>query len=163
MPRGGGAFLAEVDGNLTAIKNGDLVTIHWAGKFRGPDFEPITLAIETINAPELVDKKGRQIPTVVARPIADQELEAILTDQKGENEAVLRALEGGAITSRTKLAELCGWIKDGKPDDNKAAVVTKRLKKKELIAYDDNEWILTTKGQSALDQLNGFRPKRRRG
>jgi hypothetical protein len=161
VPRGGGAFLAEVDGNLTAIKNGELVTIHWAGKFRGPDFDPITLAIETVNAPELVDKKGRQIPTVIARPVEDHE-EKILTDQRGENEATIRALGGGPILSRSKLAELCGWVRDGHPDDNRARVVTWRLQKKELIQYENGEWSLSAKGEAALDQLTGVKPKRRR-
>ena len=41
LPRGGGAFLNEMDGNLVAIKNNSVVTVHWHGKFRGPDFAPI--------------------------------------------------------------------------------------------------------------------------
>ena len=42
LPRGGGAFLAEIDGNLTAIKEAMTIKNHWQGKFRGPEFEPIT-------------------------------------------------------------------------------------------------------------------------
>ena len=43
MPRGGGAFLAEVDGNLVCIgqPGGSLVKVHWHSKFRGPDFTPV--------------------------------------------------------------------------------------------------------------------------
>src|ERR1035437_2271069 len=41
LPRGGGAFIAEMDGNLTCVKTDAVVTVHWQGKFRGPDFAPI--------------------------------------------------------------------------------------------------------------------------
>jgi len=43
-PRGGGAFLNEVDGNLCGSKSDSIVEIHWQGKFRGPDFEPLAFA-----------------------------------------------------------------------------------------------------------------------
>ena len=36
LPRGGGAFLNEMDGNIVAIKNEPTVTVTWHGKFRGP-------------------------------------------------------------------------------------------------------------------------------
>jgi AAA domain len=49
LPRGGGAFLAEVDGNLTLWKHdGVLLDLHHTDKFRGPGFEPISLRLETI-------------------------------------------------------------------------------------------------------------------
>ncbi len=38
LPRGGGAFIAEMDGNLTCSKADQLVTMHWQGKYRGADF-----------------------------------------------------------------------------------------------------------------------------
>ena len=41
VPRGGGAFLGEVDGNLTSVREDRLVRLHWAGKIRGPDFEAV--------------------------------------------------------------------------------------------------------------------------
>jgi hypothetical protein len=38
FPRGGGAFLAEVDGDLSALTEGPVVTLRCQGKFRGPNF-----------------------------------------------------------------------------------------------------------------------------
>ena len=38
LPRGGGAYLNEVDGNLIVKNGGSIVELHWQGKFRGPDF-----------------------------------------------------------------------------------------------------------------------------
>jgi hypothetical protein len=43
QPRGGGAYVAELDGNLTCILQGnDTAELHWQTKFRGPNFAPMT-------------------------------------------------------------------------------------------------------------------------
>jgi hypothetical protein len=43
LPRGGGAFLNELDGNLSAWKRDeDIVELHH-GKLRGPGFEPLNV------------------------------------------------------------------------------------------------------------------------
>jgi hypothetical protein len=41
VPRGGGAFLNAMDGNLCAHKDDMTVTLHHQGKFRGVEFEPM--------------------------------------------------------------------------------------------------------------------------
>ena len=64
LPRGGGAFLAEVDGNLTAVKNAMTVKVHWQGKFRGPEFDPISFLLKGVTTDRLKDSKGRPIWTV---------------------------------------------------------------------------------------------------
>ena len=48
LPRGGGAFIAEIDGNLICAKKDSIVELHWVGKFRAPDFEPITFQIQMV-------------------------------------------------------------------------------------------------------------------
>jgi hypothetical protein len=68
IPRGGGAFLNEMDGNLTCWKTDSLVALHWQGKFRGPDFAPISFQLETVASPQLKDSKGRPIPSVMLAP-----------------------------------------------------------------------------------------------
>jgi RecA-family ATPase len=67
LPRGGGAFIAEVDGNLVRRKEDALAELHWQGKFRGPDFEPVAFELPTVDAATLKDSKGRLIRTVLAR------------------------------------------------------------------------------------------------
>jgi hypothetical protein len=71
QPRGGGAFIAEVDGNLTLTKADARVKLHWQVKHRGADFTPLYFALETVTAPMLVDSKGRSVPTVMAVGMAD--------------------------------------------------------------------------------------------
>jgi hypothetical protein len=49
---GGSAFLNEVDGNLTLWATAERqMTLHWQGKFRGPEFEPMTFELEVPRAP----------------------------------------------------------------------------------------------------------------
>ena len=73
LPRGGGAFVAEMDGNLTCSKTDALATVHWQGKFRGPDFAPIPFMLTPAFAEGLKDSKGRGIPTVIAKSLSEQE------------------------------------------------------------------------------------------
>ena len=72
LPRGGGAFLNEVDGNLTSKRDDTLVELHWAGKFRGPDFAPMTFQLRSVTHERLKDSKGRPIPTVLCEPISEE-------------------------------------------------------------------------------------------
>jgi hypothetical protein len=69
LPRGGGAFLNELDGNLTAIAADNMVEMHWQGKFRGPDFEPMHFEISSVTAEALKDRKGRPVWTAIAKPV----------------------------------------------------------------------------------------------
>jgi hypothetical protein len=65
LPRGGGAFIAEVDGNLTVSKNESVSTLHWQGKFRGPDFAPIPFSLHTVTTEALKDSNStKRIPYV---------------------------------------------------------------------------------------------------
>src|SRR5260370_36891215 len=66
LPRGGGAFLNELDGNLICRKSGsDSVSeVHWHGKYRGADFNPLPFELRPVTAAKLVDSNSRPIPTV---------------------------------------------------------------------------------------------------
>ena len=50
LPRGGGAFLNELDGNLTLWSEvkGEATQLHWQGKIRGPDFSPFGYSLRTV-------------------------------------------------------------------------------------------------------------------
>ena len=72
LPRGGGAFIAEVDGNLVCLKRDSIVDLSWQGKFRGPDFDPVGFELRTVTADKLKDSKGRSIATVMAMPLSEQ-------------------------------------------------------------------------------------------
>ena len=110
LPRGGGAFLNEVDGNLTLWKHDeDLITLHHSDKFRGPGFEPITFKLEKITTDKLVDSKGRQIPTVHAVAISGQEEEEQEANAERNEDELLAALVGKKALSVADLARACNW------------------------------------------------------
>lgn len=75
QPRGGGAFLAEIDGNIIGqkAKESPLVTLSPHEKFRGVCFDPLTFRLEPTTVKDLIDSKGNQIPTVVAHPLGERD------------------------------------------------------------------------------------------
>jgi hypothetical protein len=148
LPRGGGAFLAEVDGNLTLWKHdGILLDLHHTDKLRGPGFEPISLRLETVTTMRLMDKKDRLIPTVRAVWISDAETELATEHARGDEDALLKAMliPGQSIA---QLAAACGWITSkGDPHKSKADRTMKRLAADKLVTKKRDTWTLTDAGR----------------
>src|SRR5262249_4011545 len=71
LPAGGGSFLNQVDGNLTAAKSDNTSELHWQGKFRGVEFAPTHFMLRTVTHERLKDSKQRPIPTVVCDWISE--------------------------------------------------------------------------------------------
>jgi RecA-family ATPase len=59
IPRGGGAFLNELDANLTLWSDsmGENATLHWQGKIRGADFAPVNFALTQVRIDKLKDSR----------------------------------------------------------------------------------------------------------
>lgn len=150
LPRGGGAFLNEVDGNLTASKRDSIVEIHWQGKFRGPDFSPIGFQLLTTTCEALKDSKGRKIPTVIAKPLTEVvrlDLESSLRREEDALLALLLLTPGGSLRS---VAQALGWLTcSGEPQVFKAQRVSKRLKAHGLIKDGREGLVLTDRGREA--------------
>jgi hypothetical protein len=156
VPRGGGAFLNEVDGNFTAFGHGDkLSDLHWTGKLRGPDFEKITFHFATLYPMELADTKGRLLPTVVA--------EVVTEEQEAENEqrsvfqenrllAAMAAIPNGSLAD---WARECGWTLQagGTPKPNKSLIqrVLSRLMGMKFVNKNGRGYVLTPEGLAAVN------------
>src|SRR5262249_40868781 len=116
LPRGGGAFLAEVDGNLTVRKDDSMVELHWQGKFRGPDFAPLAFQLRTVTTERLKDSKGRVIPTVIAGALSEAGQEELAAVARGQENQLLEALSANEGASYADLARRIGWsLRDGQP------------------------------------------------
>lgn len=151
LPRGGGAFIAEVDGNLTCQKTeGGTVKLHWQGKFRGPDFKPIHFDLSTVTAPGLVDSKGREIPTVMASLVTEGETRQRREAARKDEDLVLVAIENLTAPSNTAIADYLGW-KDagGETHKRRAQTATTKLRREKLAELQRDGWHLTTAGQKA--------------
>jgi hypothetical protein len=158
LPRGGGAFLNEVDGNLIVSgETGSMaVEVHWHGKFRGVDFAPMPFELIKATSENLVDKKGRKIWTVFARPITAEQQEVIDTEVQDRHNRLLRLMLEKPGLSLAKLAETLRWFySDGKPGKSLVYNVLKRLARRKLVEQDSSSdhWILTNKGEGVARGL----------
>jgi len=134
IPRGGGAFLAEVDGNLTAAKTDATVELHWQGKFRGADFAPLQFLIRTVTHQDLKDSGGRLLPTIIAEHISDQAKDDIAAAARKDEDTVLAFIGNNPTTSQAAIATAMGWaLYSGKPNKMKVHRCIKALLKAKLI------------------------------
>jgi len=151
LPRGGGAFTAEIDGNLTGWKHDEtLVTFHHSpDKFRGPGFEPITFKLEKIDTTQLVDSKGRMIPTVHAIALSEQEEEAQEASAERDEDKLLAALAGKKALSIADLARACNWtLTNGELYKSKVQRIIQRLQTDRLVKrVRSNKYRLTDEGR----------------
>jgi hypothetical protein len=154
LPRGGGAFIAEVDGNLT-LNKGETVKLHWQGKHRGPDFEPIHFELKTVTAPKLVDSKGRPVPTVMAEALTKRETIKRADKARSDDDEVLLAIDGSKGASLAVLAESLNWhTPNGDPDKGRVRRGSLRLLKKKLVdAARRGGFELTSKGRAAAGEI----------
>jgi AAA domain len=147
LPRGGGAFLAEMDGNLTVWRRDDLVELHH-NKIRGPGFEPMTFRIERVTTMELMDSKRRLIPTVKVALVSEHEAAAQQEKTRNEDDQLLAALAEDSDRSLANLARACDWVwQNGEPAKSKVERVLKRLKAAKLVNHFRGRWELTSAGK----------------
>lgn len=122
QPRGGGAFIAEMDGNLTLTKADSRVKLHWQVKHRGADFSPLFFALETVTAPMLVDSKGRPVPTVMAVGMADW---VPAPAAKAKAEPWQSALDLLAAAGPLSDHEWCAAYLEAEPEGNADSIARK--------------------------------------
>jgi hypothetical protein len=155
LPRGGGAYLNEVDGNLTVVADDGVIHLHWQGKFRGPDFAPLSFHVRSVTHERLKDTKGRLIPTVIAEHLSDVAVEEFKKFSVSIEDAALRLLAEDDSLSIAGLAAKAGWLtKDGKPNKVMAQRCLNRLKTAKLIRKSRaGYWKLTDAGEKELQDI----------
>jgi hypothetical protein len=110
LPRGGGAFVAEIDGNLTCLKkDNELVELHHT-KIRGPGFEPMMFKLETIVTPKLHDTKNRLLPTVRAVVVGEVEEDSEQSRLRNDEDRVLVQIMSYPGQSLAATATALGWV-----------------------------------------------------
>jgi hypothetical protein len=106
LPVGGGAFLNEVDGNLTLWANTEKqATLHWQGKFRGPEFEPMAFNLVTHDCNRVVDSAGEMMPSIVAVPISQLALERGEADQESIENLVMKIVAASPLATMSQIAD----------------------------------------------------------
>jgi hypothetical protein len=151
LPRGGGAYLNEVDGNLTAQNNSNVVQLHWQGKFRGADFAPLSFQLRTVTHERLKDSKNRLIPTVVASYLSAAREQELARVARSNEDQLLAALATNERASLTDLAKAVGWfMKDGQPHKMMIKRTIEKLKNYKLVSDGRDGPVLTDAGKKAL-------------
>ena len=155
LPRGGGAYLAEMDGNLTLWRlSDDVVELHHT-KIRGPGFQAISFKLETIKSTKLVDKSGRPFSTVRAVAITQREEDQRLDKDEEDEDHVIAAMlakppsHGGSFAT---WAQDIGWVDpQGEPYKKKVERIISKLSgaKPKLTTKLRNKWTLTEDGKTA--------------
>lgn len=152
LPMGGSAFLNEVDGNLTLWANAEKqTTLHWLGKFRGPEFEPLTFEMKTVESARVVNSSGELMPSVIAEPVSDIRLQLAEDSQDKDEVALLGVIARNKTASVSSLAILCGFINEkGKPMKSKVFRLGTRLCEDKLVERVRGKFRITAKGKKEI-------------
>jgi hypothetical protein len=156
LPRGGSAFLNELDGNLAIWSHspGEVTELHWCGKIRGPDFSPLGYRLRPVPT-GLTDEKHRPEMTIVAEPMSE---EAVVDHSKqalANEDVVLRALRDQPGRSLAQIARDAGWVSDDdQPEKWRVQRAIASLADDKLIQQlrKGAPWALTEKGEKVLNK-----------
>jgi len=130
-----------MDGNLTLSKTDAVVTLHTQGKFRGPDFTPVSFMLASTTAERLKDSKGRSLPTVIAKAISEAEKSNAEANTRSDEDTLLLAIAASERTSLNGLADTLRWHR------SKVQRCVARLKKGKYLNAERGSLTLTDKGK----------------
>ncbi len=154
LPRGGGAFLNELDGNLTlwAEAMGETATLHWQGKIRGADFAPVNFRLQQVKIESLTDRRGRPIMSIIATLQTDDEAEAAAKRVLSDENTVLEWLRRHPGIAIKDIAINAGWVgATGVPNKARAHRLLKALQREKLATMHRGKWRITDAGKKELE------------
>ena len=157
LPRGGGAFLNELDGNLTLWSDqmGESTTMHWQGKLRGADFDPIPFILRPVRIPGLVDAKKRPLVSVIADLQSPESATNSALQALSDENVVLFWLNQRPGISIADIAREAGWVNDrDEPLKAKVHRCLERLKADRLVRLYRRKWVITAAGRAELGGEN---------
>jgi len=142
IPYGSGAILNEVDGNLTLWKQPatGFVSLHWQGKLRGLDFEPVLFQFEEASSPDLLDAKGRQFLLPTMRPVSRETAEQRDKAEANLDLALLQAMIANPDGTQAEWGHAIGR------DKSRVNRKLQRLKVLKLVEEGLGKWRVTPRG-----------------
>jgi hypothetical protein len=159
LPRGGGGFIAEVDGNYVSwlvAEDGDdkFFELKWSGKFRG-GFEPLTYRIQRATCSTLVDADGNQVYSVWAQRADERQMERAARDQTDDEDAALMVMSNFPGQSIATWARQLEWFfANGEPAKSRVQRVLKRLHAAKLIRLGrGDQWQLLEAGKTEAKRI----------
>ena len=157
LPMGGSAFVNEVDGNLTLWADAEKqVTLHWLGKFRGPEFEPMAFELRMAESAAVDDDEGRLMPSVVAVPAAEATIEEGRRKLETDENRVLRILAASPNASFSHIAMRAGFEVEGRPSKAKVQrIMANLVQYKFAVKHRSGKYRITEKGKEEIG-MGGF-------
>jgi AAA domain len=146
VPKGGGAFLNEVDGNIGLMKRENVIGAQVVGKFRGPEFPPISFELKAVRHPILKDSRGRDIPTVIARALDEARRVALDAAGDQDEDKLLRIIEKHPRAGLRGSAAMLGWRHHAKVER-----LVNTLIQRKLVKREGRSLLLTQAGQKELN------------
>jgi predicted transcriptional regulator len=159
-PRGGTAFEAAVDGNVTCWLEDEVIQVQSAVKFRGPPFGPLEFMLKGQKLPERYkDTDGGPIEAVVAYEATEEEIEQKQKHRDQEELRVMRVMKENPEISMNEIAvKLWEYDSGGKPKKWLAQKILKRLDKIGLVHQEGRgarkPYQLTQKGEEELKRAD---------
>jgi hypothetical protein len=151
LPRGGGAFLNEVDGNFTLKNDDGRLTLHWQGKIRGCDFEPKHLQLMPATDRRLVDSRGRLMQTILAAPVSSEEARRGDDAASADENTLMITMKTKPRRSLGDYAKELAWhLKSGAEDKKRVSRALERLAKDKLVEQFRGKWRLTSRGEKEV-------------
>ena len=148
IPYGGGAILNEIDGNLTLSLGAGATELHWQGKLRGLEFDPVKFRFEALTSPDVKDVKGREVQLPVLRPIDEADVDQQEKEAIDRTIALLTAIRDEPGASLGALATATSIPKSSVDRTLKSSAkpASGKLVKKTL-----DKWTLTPAGREAIE------------
>src|SRR5262249_13619980 len=131
------------------VKREQIAEVHWLGKFRGPDFAPISFLLTPGTSERLKDSKGREVWTVTAKPLgAEERATHDAADARNENRVLLVLMNQPGI-SIAEMAQALGWAyRTGEPDKSRVFRALKTM-----------GWPRSEPTTGSSQKLDGKRPR----
>ncbi len=154
VPRGGTAFLNEIDANLTVWADGETAELHWLRKKRGPDFEPQWFEFRAVR---MDYSEGVAVDSLVAAPIDERREREIRDRHRTEEDLMLKQLIQWPEDSFSEWARKCGFVSTtGQPLKSKVFRVLDRLIEVKLVSKDKRRgYFLTKSGEEEARGVAG--------
>jgi hypothetical protein len=145
-PKGGSSLLNEVDGNLTLWNDGGLLSLHWQGKFRGPEFEPLTFELVRHESAAICDVQGRLMPTVLAKPVLRMRALEIATANLSTEDKLLLS-----VKREPEISYAQRGVNIGLNHPQKVKRALEKMEKQKLVRRFRTNWELTKDGERAVE------------
>jgi hypothetical protein len=145
-PKGGSSLLNEVDGNLTLWNDGGILSLHWQGKFRGAEFEPLNMELQRYESSLICDNQGRIIPTILAKPLLMARASQLARENLSLEDRLLFSVRDYPAISLEQRGTDCGGI-----HKQKVARVLQKMAEQKLVRKFRTNWELTKEGERAIE------------